>query len=320
MIRRVLERALVRRWHSDTATPVLAALSPVYRRLARSGWTRPAAVPPCPVVVVGNLTVGGSGKTPVVAALARLLAGQGFRPGIISRGYPAPRAGVPLRVRPESDPEQVGDEPRELAAATGQPVWVCRRRRHALDAALAAGCDVVISDDGLQHRDLPRSFEICVVDGRRGFGNSRLLPAGPLRQPVERLDTVDLVLCKGPKLRDPALPGTVLEVGYGELEPADGRPTPPDAIDAVAGIADPQPFFDELARRGFRVRAHAPGDHARISRRWLAALPGPVVMTGKDRMRLTDPRRDDLFVLPVSVALPADAARQVLAHVREFGS
>lgn len=320
MIRAWLERALHRRWYADDrVSPALAALEPLYRRLSRADWTRPAGAPPCPVIVVGNLTAGGSGKTPVVAALARLLAGHGLRPGIISRGYRARRADQPRRVRPDSDPGEVGDEPRELAAVTGLPVWVCRERRRALEAALAAGCDVVISDDGLQHPDLPRSFEICVVDGRRGFGNGRLLPAGPLRQPLSRLETVDLVLCKGPAAIDPP-PGPVFELRYGELEPAAGRPGPPAAIDAVAGIADPEPFFDELKRRGYRLRTHAPGDHARLSARWLNALPGPVVMTGKDRMRLTGEVRDDLFVLPVTVELPDAVARRLIDHVREFRS
>ncbi|MFU8876661.1 MAG: tetraacyldisaccharide 4'-kinase, partial [Wenzhouxiangellaceae bacterium] len=198
---------------------------------------------------------------------------------------------------------------------------------HALAAATEAGAEVVLSDDGLQHQALPRSFEICLVDAARGFGNGRLLPAGPLRQPVSRLESVDLVLrkCSG-RERAPELPdGIDFQLESGPLQAltpdADPPPAPPVAIDALAGIADPLPFFDTLVRRGFELRTHRLADHQPISETLLESLSGPVVMTAKDAARLdagTIAGRRDLFVLPVRAALPEPVVDRVLAHVREF--
>ncbi|MDD9805673.1 MAG: tetraacyldisaccharide 4'-kinase [Gammaproteobacteria bacterium] len=178
---------------------LLSPLSAVYRvglnarRLARRRLpAKPLAVP---VVVVGNLTVGGTGKTPLVIHLAKLLQARGRRVGVVSRGYRARVAGFPHRVGDGDDAFAVGDEPKLIAQETGCPVVIAPRRREAA-LVLARHCDVevVLSDDGLQHSALPRALEIVVVDGDRKFGNGRLLPAGPLREPVSRLDEVDYVV------------------------------------------------------------------------------------------------------------------------------
>lgn len=320
-LRAALERWLEDIWYGDRPVPaVLAALEPLYRRLARSG-ARPSARPPRPVIVVGNLVAGGCGKTPVVIELARQLQAHSLRVAVIARGHGARQSGRAVRVRPDDRSERVGDEALEIAQAVDVPVWVARRRGLALDAALADGAEVVLSDDGLQHEALPRSFELCLIDGRRCFGNGRMLPAGPLRQPPARLADVDLVLWREPRPAERAdTLGFSIELGaLRPAHPGSGTaPAPPAAIDAVAGIADPEPFFAALEARGYRVRRHRFGDHQAIPRRWLKSLAGPVVTTAKDCARIGKAPRHDLHVLPVQARLPARAVDRILAHVREF--
>jgi len=344
-----IARRLNELWYSNARPPrLLRAAAAVYARIVRSRLVRPVARPPCPVIVVGNLVAGGSGKTPVVAALAESLADDGFAVSIISRGYGGKRGGEPVRVGPDSLAGRVGDEALELFDRTGRPVWVCRRRAAALEAAHADGADVVLSDDGLQHVRLPRSLEICVIDARRGFGNGFCLPAGPLRQPVARLKTVDMVLVK--RAGDPyadddgagaddngagdgrtrdnasgAVPGTPFRLERGRLRALQyGRPPPepPAAIDALAGIADPESFFEMLSAMGFGVRRYPLVDHQPITPAMLDELPGPVIMTEKDAARLpqslVNDRRNAIFVLPVRAALPNAVLQRVTGHVREF--
>lgn len=314
---------LTETWYSSEPPPrLLRGAAALYRRVVRERLQRPTAMPPCPVIVVGNLVAGGSGKTPVVSALAECLADAGYAVSIISRGYGGSGGSNPERVGPDSPAARVGDEALELFRRTGRPVWVCRRRAEALQAAIGDGAGVVISDDGLQHVRLPRSFEICVVDGRRGFGNGYCLPAGPLRQPLQRLDSVDLVLVKRSGGSPSAqVKGIGFELESGELRSIRGNAAPPQPsaeIDALAGIADPAPFFDALALRGFQVRRHALVDHQPITAKILDQLAGPVVMTEKDAVRLPPVSRNDLFVLPVRARLPESVTQRVTGHVREF--
>ena len=331
MVRSRIARRLNALWYSDQTPPaLLRTAAGVYEYWVRVRLERPAARPPCPVIVVGNLVAGGSGKTPVVAALAEALDEAGFAVAIISRGYGGAHRGAPLRVGPGSASAQVGDEALELRRHTGRPVWVCRRRDAALEAALNDGAEVVVSDDGLQHTNLARSFEICVVDGRRGFGNGYCLPAGPLRQPLARLKSVDLVLVKrfgdcsdkrSGNRSAPGLEGTEFRLDSTRLRALTDSiapPDPPGEIDALAGIADPEPFFATLTERGYRLRRHALADHQPITAEMLGALPGPVVMTEKDSMRLPPVTRCDLFVLPVHARLPPSVLQRVIGHVREF--
>lgn len=318
-----IARSLNQLWYSDQAPPApLRMAAAVYQRAVRDRLQRPVARPPVPVIVVGNLVAGGSGKTPVVATLAEALADAGFAVSIISRGYGGINRTAPLRVQPDSSSVQVGDEALELFRRTGRPVWVCRRRAAALEAAVNDGAEVVVSDDGLQHVNLARSFEICVIDGRRGFGNRYCLPAGPLRQPLARLASVDLVLvkCSGDEARCES-EGTRFRLESGELralQVGSRSPEPPGEIDALAGIADPEPFFETLAARGYRLRRHALADHQPITSVMIEALAGPVVMTEKDSMRLPPLKRSDLFVLPVRARLPASVTHRVIGHVRKF--
>jgi tetraacyldisaccharide 4'-kinase len=201
--RRRLEAALEALWFERTrgslADPLLTPLALLTARVARSQRARIEALPapPVPVVVIGNLVVGGAGKTPLVTATVHALAGRGWRPGILASGYGAQREDARL-VTPGDAPEQAGDEALLLATATGRPTAVARRRAEALALLLRThpDVDVVVSDDGLQHAALPRSIEIAVFD-RRGIGNGRLLPAGPLREPLAHLAGMDALAING---------------------------------------------------------------------------------------------------------------------------
>lgn len=323
-----LARSLAAIWYRDRPPPLLLrGLSRVYSGYVRKRLVRPTRVPPVPVIVVGNLTAGGSGKTPVVAALVRMLQTVGHHPAVISRGYGGAEPDAALAVGPGSSSSEVGDEALELHRLLGCPVWVCRRRARALDAAVAAGADVVVSDDGLQHVALARSFEICVVDGRRGFGNGWPLPAGPLRQDPERLEQVDLVLVKqrpgDAEPQPPALGFTLEPAGLEAFDPAPGSapiPEPGQRVDAVAGIADPDSFFRQLEQAGFDVVAHPLVDHQRPDPAWLQSLDGPVIITAKDAARLERAVRTDLFIWKIAARLPDEALQQVAGHVRKFGS
>lgn len=314
---------------------IFAAGVAVRRALYRLGWLR-AWRAPVPVVVVGNITAGGAGKTPLVIALVELLRAEGRRPGVVSRGYgrvpstDADPLGV-IRVLPGvATPEHFGDEPVLIARRTGVPVYVSPDRPAAVRAMLEAHpeTDVVITDDGLQHYALARDVEIVVVDGERGFGNRLPLPAGPLREPVSRLREVDCVVVNGGgDLPLPAVNtfsmrlGRELFVSFSgdEMAPADfaaaarGR-----RVAAVAGIANPSRFFSHLDRLGVVAERHAFPDHHPFQPDDLR-LPGAeaIVMTEKDAVKcvaLSDPR---MWFLRVDAALPADFRDFLLRRITE---
>ena len=211
-----------------------------------------------PVVVVGNITAGGTGKTPTVLWLVAALQERGFAPGIVSRGYGGSHSGASMRVDADSEPAVVGDEPVLLAKRTKCPVVVDADRVRATQMLVEDGVDVVITDDGLQHRRLARDFEICVIDGARGLGNGRLLPSGPLREPAVRLSTVDAVLINGAS----SLEGIEFNLHAADAVRLNGsvaRPLPgfkDTTVHAVAGIGNPQRFFDLLRSFGIQVLEH----------------------------------------------------------------
>lgn len=298
-------------WYGSRPPPLwLRLLSRPAEAVIRHRSGRPPEPPPLPVIVVGNITVGGTGKTPLVIHLARMLTNAGHRCGVISRGYGGRLPADPVCVEAGDDPATVGDEPLLIRRAAGIPVWVCRRRRRAMEAARAAGVETVISDDGLQHRALPRSLEICLVDGRRRFGNGRFLPAGPLRDLPARLETVDMVVCR---TQDGSACGEGEEVMW--LKPTalvnlgSGCRTAPEALigqslDAVAGIGNPEGFFRLLESLGYSLRRHPRSDHARLSHAQLSTMPGPVVMTGKDAIKISPTvARDDWWYLDVEAGV-----------------
>lgn len=322
-----LEGYLTGLWFSRQRPPLwLRALVPFYRFLAARRGRVTNERPPCPVIVVGNITVGGSGKTPVVAALAKVLLRAGHAPAIISRGYGGRGGDQPRAVTPSSDPETVGDEPVLLARRAGCAVWVCRDRRAALSAALSGGADVVLSDDGLQHPRLPRSYEICVIDGLRGLGNACLLPAGPLRQPIERLASVDQVLIKeaGENHDEMASLGTPFTVAPGRPyrlgAPEDETTVPLQSkFDAVCAIGNPDSFFALLEALGYHFRPRPFPDHYGFTAAELSRFPGPLIVTEKDAVKLERlGNLPETWVLPIEAKLPEALSEAVLAHVREF--
>ena len=299
---------------------VYGALSALRRGLyaARVLRRRRVAVP---VIVVGNLTAGGTGKTPLVIALVEALRARGRKPGVISRGYGG-SAEQPRRVNAMSDPALVGDEARLIFDTTQAPVCVGRDRVAAARELIAgAMVDVLIADDGLQHYRLARDVEICVIDGLRRFGNARLLPAGPLREPLRRIGTVDFRVCNG---GIPQADETLMTLA-GDLLVSlrDARQRQPlgalrgQRAHAVAGIGNPARFFALLRAAGVDVIEHAFGDHHRFSGHDIAfddALP--VIMTAKDAVKcgsLATPRH---WYLPVRAELPAEFFDAVAARLR----
>lgn len=317
--------------------PLLLALPALGYRIARTltrlpwrlGW-RTAPALRAPVVVVGNLVVGGAGKTPVVLALVQALRDAGFRPGVVSRGYQPGRRAIdpPRPVHALTPAEECGDEPLLLHRRAQAPVWVGRRRGEAARALLAAHpeVDVVVSDDGLQHPALQRAVQVLVFDAR-GAGNGRLLPAGPLREPLpRRLEPGDVVVYNAPS-PSTRLPGHCAASRLGAVVPlADwwhGRPAPAAALDALrrspvlaaAGIAHPERFFTMLEAAGLQVRRLPLPDHAVLSPRPWPDGAEPVIVTEKDAVKLGPdvPDAGRIHVATLDFTLPPAAVVAVLA-------
>jgi tetraacyldisaccharide 4'-kinase len=280
-------------------------LSGLRRAAYRVGLLAPARLP-APVLVVGNLTVGGTGKTPLVIWLARHLADRGWRPGVVSRGYGASVAG-PAPVFPETDPALVGDEPVLLARRAGCPVVVDRDRARGGRWLLErAGCDLVIADDGLQHYRLARDLEVVVVDGARRFGNGFLLPAGPLREGRWRLRTADLVVVNGTPLAGEHAMALVPGEAYALANPAQRRALSgwrQAPVVAVAGIGNPERFFGMLQAAGLVVQRRAFPDHHPFAAADVAPTDDgrPVLMTEKDAVKC------QAYALPAHWVVPVDA-------------
>jgi tetraacyldisaccharide 4'-kinase len=302
----------------------------------RLGWRRPQSLR-APVVVIGNLVVGGVGKTPVVLAMVKALQRAGFRPGIVSRGYrPGLRArDIPLAVEPDSQAADCGDEPLLLRRRAGVPVWVGKRRAEVARALLKLHpeVDVVVSDDGLQHLALPRDFQIMVFDAR-GAGNARLLPAGPLREPLpHRLPPHTAVVynAAGPST---ALPGACCYARLGGLYSLrdwwQGLPASPAALKqlqqrpaiAAAGIAHPERFFSMLEAAGLRIERLPLPDHAPLIPSPWANDSRPVIVTEKDAVKLNPAAADAgrVRVAALDFDLPASVIEAALAALPSPGT
>lgn len=274
-----------------------------------------------PVIVVGNISVGGTGKTPTVLALVEYLQTQGFKPGIVSRGYGANPPSVPWLVRPEHTAEACGDEPLLLARRSGVPVAIDPDRSAACTfLADQHHCNVIIADDGLQHYAMARNIEIVVLDGARGVGNGLVLPAGPLREPATRLRSVDAVVVNGEVSSALAetLPSNIESlpmqvkadafVGMHNEEPVKLDNWQGDTqIHAVAGIGNPQRFFDQLQQLGFTLIPHVFPDHHQFCQADLQFGDElPVIMTEKDAVKCRELNLDKRYwYLRVSAGLPA---------------
>jgi tetraacyldisaccharide 4'-kinase len=307
-------------WYGDTRRGLwLAPLAWLFaaltaaRRLGYRFGLLPCYRARVPVIVVGNITVGGTGKTPLVAWLVQQLQARGLTVGIVSRGYGRRGAGA-RRVTAAADAAEVGDEPLLLARRLGVPLAVGRERAAAV-RLLESDCDVIVADDGLQHYALARDFEIAVLDGRRGLGNGLRLPAGPLREPAARLATVDVVVVNGPgvapagALRMEVEATRLVGVASGAEAAATafaGRP-----VHAVAALGHPQRFFELLRRLGLTVIEHPLPDHQPLTAAELDFGDGlPVLMTEKDAVKCQQFAGPDAWYLEVAARFTdIDAAR-----------
>jgi tetraacyldisaccharide 4'-kinase len=325
---------LNRIWYGDSAlrwvlwpiSAVYLALTRLRRTAYRRGW-RPVVESPVPVIVVGNVSVGGTGKTPFVIWLAEQLKQRGRRVGIVTRGYRGKGTEWPRTVAPDSDPEEVGDEPVLLARRTACPVVAGPDRVACVEALLEkARIDVVLSDDGLQHYRLGRSFEIAVVDGARGMGNGLCLPAGPLREPVSRLQEVDAIVVNGGEwghagvFRAAAVVTKVYHLKDGALRTLESFKGA--LVHAVAGIGNPQRFFDLLEDAGLDIEAHPLEDHAEIGPEQLTFdEPGAVLITEKDAVKCEHLKLDGVWCVVVDFQFDADqTARLMRLILRDIGA
>ncbi|MBS0422193.1 MAG: tetraacyldisaccharide 4'-kinase [Proteobacteria bacterium] len=328
-----MEQRLTALWYRESAGfSLLAPLGWLYagvmalRRAAYAAGVLPTHRAGKPVIVVGNLTVGGTGKTPLVAWLAQQLSLTGLRVGIVSRGYG--RSGdSPESVHAESSWREVGDEPMLLAGLTGCEVVVARDRFAGAQKLVALGVDVVIADDGLQHLRLARDCEIVVIDGARGFGNRRLLPAGPLREPSSRVADADIVVVNGTpehaSLRSGRPDGLQMSLSGGEVHRVDGLAAPEPLerfrgrrVHAVAGIGNPQRFFRDLQAAGLEIIEHPFADHHPFTRAELTFGDDlPVLMTQKDAVRCREIADARLWYVPVVAHFTESQGRELLDRV-----
>ena len=278
---------------------------------------------PVPVIVVGNITVGGTGKTPLVIWLARQLQAAGLHPGIISRGYRG-KHGLPLAVSGSSDPAEVGDEPVMLAERTRLPVFVGHDRVAAALALLREHpeCGVIVSDDGLQHYRLGRDVEIAVVDGLRRFGNGQLLPAGPLREPETRLDGVDAVVCNGESDDEDVFLMQLQPKVFRNLLDPGKTATPEDfagkKLLAIAGIGHPPRFFTQLEKLGLDIDTRAFPDHHPYTPDDLpSGGADAILMTEKDAVKCRAFARPEWWYLEVEAQLDHALLERVLNKLRK---
>jgi tetraacyldisaccharide 4'-kinase len=305
-------------WWMRPLSAVYAAISGLHRAAYSLHLARSTRLP-CPVVVVGNLTVGGTGKTPLVCWLAGQLIELGFKPGVVTRGYGGSVRTARL-VQNSDNPEKVGDEAILLARRSRVPVATGRNRPAAARLLINAGCDVIVSDDGLQHHALQRDCEIVVIDGDRRFGNGRLLPAGPLRETPARLKRVDAVVVNGGAAeRDGTLHMRLLATGavamkYGTSKPLrefSGQP-----VHAVAAIGNPQRFFAMLRAIGIHVVEHPLPDHAKLGIDDISFADDlAVLMTEKDAVKCRDIAGPHHWYVPVNVAFAAGDAEKLRSIV-----
>lgn len=275
-----------------------------------------------PVIVVGNLTVGGNGKTPVVIWLVEQLRAAGYRPGVISRGYGGKAARYPLRVTDAVSAAECGDEPKLIAERCGCPVAVAPKRARAIECLLADGdVDIIISDDGLQHYALARDLEIVVVDGDRRFGNGHLLPMGPMREGSWRLAHVDAVISNGGLPSVGEYPMQLLADTLQPVLPGNPNPLPQGEVDALAGIGHPPRFFRSLELAGFSLRERvAFADHQPYDADTLARFTDrPLIMTEKDAVKCRAFARENWWYLPVSASLPPGLRRHILTRLKDKG-
>lgn len=302
--------------------PALAVLRPLewlYRRVVQGRRARFLAGEgeiyrsPVPVLVVGNITVGGTGKTPLILFLIEHCRARGLKVGVVSRGYGATPPSLPWRVQASQDAGEAGDEPLLIVQRTGVPLMIDPDRGRAVRGLLAEeSLDLILCDDGLQHYRLARDLELVLIDNARGLGNGRCLPAGPLREPAERLRSVDAVLFNGAEQdRDAGFafrlqPGALVNLRSGERVALEHF-SAGQALHAVAGIGNPRRFFATLEALNWRPVPHPFPDHAQYSLEQLSFEPAlPLLMTEKDAVKCRAFAAADWWYLAVD-AVPSAA-------------
>jgi tetraacyldisaccharide 4'-kinase len=314
------------RWWLKPLAVLYGTAAHVRRFAYARGWR--SSVPlPCPVIVVGNVSVGGTGKTPLVCWLSVRLAQLGFRPGVVTRGYGG-ASRRPRLVQASDNAASVGDEAILLGRRTGAPVAIGRDRPAAAQLLINAGCNIIVSDDGLQHHALMRDCEIVVVDGERLFGNGRLLPAGPLREAPARLRSADAVVVNGgPAVigANAALAGALrmrlavssaVSLRYGT--PKDLRELAGRSVHAVAAIGNPGRFFNMLRGFGIQVLEHPLPDHARLQIGDISFADDlPVLMTEKDAVKCGDIAGPHHWYVPVSAVMDTGDGEALQAIVTQ---
>lgn len=294
-----------------------------------------------PVIIVGNVSAGGTGKTPVVMALVNELQKRGFSPGVISRGYGGSQREEPLLITEDTPISQSGDEAKLIAQLCSVPVVVDIKRDRAYCHLIKnKAIDVVISDDGLQHYNLPRSIEIAVVDGLRMFGNGWVFPAGPLREPIERLKEVDFILLNGSQALEPSvkeqaiqelaelhaphvlelIPSHFVNQVGGEKKPFAGAPfNMGNRLQAVTGLGNPERFFSLLEELPYSVERYPFPDHHDFSKADFDDLGldefQPVVMTEKDAIKCEGFSKSNFWTLKVELVLPEEFVDAVVASL-----
>lgn len=309
-----LEQFVLKRWYGSAGLlrllQPLSGVAAVVTRLKRRKHQKNIHAP-LPVIVIGNITVGGTGKTPLVIAVVEHLMSLGLKPGVVSRGYGG-QADYPYFLDDSSTSAKSGDEPLLIFQRCNVPVCVAPKRREAIEHLLEkSDCNIVVSDDGLQHFDMARSIEIAVIDGERGLGNGNLLPVGPLRESAKALADVDVVVSNG-ELKTPIdvdaftmtlVPGELQAVG--ETDPERYSPSR-GAVNAVAGIGNPSRFFETLRQLSYIPVEHAFSDHHSYTDSDLDFDDGlAIIMTEKDAVKCQKLALDRTWYLPVTAELPA---------------
>jgi len=273
-----------------------------------------------PVIIVGNISVGGTGKTPAVIWLAKQLQHAGYHPGIISRGYGGQAEQYPISVTPHSDPAHVGDEPLIISRQSHCPIIVSPNRVQAGEFLLQHhDCDVIISDDGLQHYALERDIELLIVDGKRQFGNGYCLPTGPLREPLSRLQSVDFIVHT---MSQNDIDYTMNLIQTQAINIVDNSLVQAleyfhhKTVHAVAGIGHPERFFEQLQQQGITVIAHPFADHHPFQISDLDFNDDlPILMTEKDAVKCQHFDNNKLWFIPIEATINGKLARNLLTQL-----
>lgn len=317
-----IENWLLQHWYGTGQPPwYLRALEPLYRGAFKRSQKNKQAGPDSycsdlPVIVVGNITAGGSGKTPLVIRLCQLALDMGMKAGVASTGY-GRQGRDTLVATAESDSRLCGDEPVLLASRTGVPVVVAARRLDAVKRLNEMELDVIFSDDGLQAANLGRNIEFCVVDGERGTGNGHMIPAGPLREPAGRLASVDYIVTNGEWAGKPdGMDVIVMHLNASGMSSLDGlteisveqfrKENSGKPLHAFAAIGNPGRFFRMLETLGMTAQAHAFPDHHSFKKADFDSIStgGAIIMTEKDAVKCRSLELENAWFVPVETCLP----------------